>query len=58
MMSMPRSLKEEEDVVDLIGREIDVLQRVGDMLAVQVALFAALGDQLPDLFDVQLRRFA
>ncbi len=47
-------VEQQEDVVDLVGGEVDVLQRVGDVLAVQVALFAALGDELLDLVDGQL----
>ena len=50
-------VEEQEDVVDLVGREIDVLQHVGDVVAVQVALLAALGDELLDLFDGELGAF-
>ena len=50
--------QEEEDVVDLLGRELDVLQRVVHVLGVQVALLAALGDQLAHFLDVELGWFA
>ncbi len=50
-------VEEQEDVVDLIGRQIDVLQRVRDVVAVQVALLAALGDELLDLVDGELGAF-
>ena len=49
-------VEEDEDVVDLVGRQIDVLQHVVDVVGVQVALLAALGDELVDLLDGELRR--
>ena len=44
------------DAVDLVGRELDVLQRVGDVVAREVALLAALVDEHADLLDAQLGR--
>ena len=46
--------EEQEDVVDLIGRQVDVLQHVSNVLAGQVALFAALGEQFAHLVDHRL----
>ena len=44
---MPRSPKQQEDVVDLIGGQLDVAQRLGDAVAAQVALLAPFDDELP-----------
>ena len=49
-------VEEDEDVVDLVGRQVDVLQGVVHVVGVQVALLAALVDQLAHLFDGQLGR--
>ena len=42
------------DAVDLVRRELDVLQRVGDVVAREVALLASLVDEQADLLDAQL----
>jgi hypothetical protein len=51
----PEVVEEDEDVVDLVGRQIDVLQRVVHVVGVQVALLAPLGHEVSHLFDGQLR---
>ena len=50
-------VEEQEDVVDLIGREIDVLQCVADVFGVQVALTAALDEQPAHFVDGCFCRF-
>ena len=51
-------VEEDQDVVDLLGVKVDVPQHVAHVFGVQVALLAALDDEVADLFDVQLGHFA
>lgn len=50
-------VEEKDDVVDLLGVQLDVPQRVGDVLGGQVAPLTALGEQFADLIDGWFCRF-
>ena len=52
---MPKSWKRDQDLVELLWGQLDVLQRVGDVVGGYVALLAAFGEQLTHFFQLQQR---